>query len=257
MYGTWMKLRRKVSETLDRKVVAAVCREYGLQLPRLGPRETAVFKEVFIGKAYADGFPFYRPAVVVDIGAHWGFFTLFAARNLAAEGRIVAVEPSRDNLAALRRHLTLNKVADRVQVFGAAVAATDGEAFLHAEASENRSLFRPSDREEGRTGDKADAGEAVETITLESLFRQAKLEVVDFLKMDCEGAEYEILRQAPEAVLSSIRCISLEFHDLKRPEATGRELSVFLKSKGFTIARCTHETTFRNLNTGKLLAFRE
>jgi FkbM family methyltransferase len=252
MYRAYLNLRRRLSAASDRSMVRMVCAEYGLRLDPPSPRDAAVFKEVFIGKAYADGFPFYRAATVVDIGAHHGFFTLFAARNLAADARIVSVEPARDNLRVLRANVALNGLGSMIHVVEAAVAGEDGEAFLFADAPENRSIL-PA----GRAAGEAANGERVATLSLESLFRREGLARVDFLKMDCEGAEYDALRAAPDAVLAAIRCISLEFHDLKRPEATGWELAAHLRSKGFTIARCVHENTSRNLNTGKLLAFRE
>lgn len=254
MLGAYRIFRRRVSGLLDREVIARVCSAYNLSLPSLPDAEREVFKEVFIAKAYADGFPFYRPAVVVDIGAHWGFFTMFAARNLASGARIIAVEPARANTAMLKRHIAANGMEELVHVVEAAVAGHDGTGILHDAASENRSLFASGSQPPA-------SGEPVEILSLETLLKRTESIIgrrgIDFLKMDCEGAEYDALRAAPESVLARIRCISLEFHDLKQADKTGGELARFLGSRGFSIVRFAHATTDGNLNTGKLLAMRD
>jgi FkbM family methyltransferase len=255
MLNAYRTLRRRMSGLLDREVIARVCRAYDLKIPNLPDAEREVFKEVFIAKAYADGFPFYKPATVVDIGAHWGFFTMFAARNLAPGAHIIAVEPARANTAVLRRNISANGLGRMVHVVEAAVAGEDGEGILHAAASENRSLFG------GGSVGAAERGESVEVLSLETLCARAGDFIgpdgIDFLKMDCEGAEYDALRATPPSILASIRCISLEFHDLKQADKTGGELARFLRTHGFTILKCTHATTDSNLNTGKLLAIRD
>jgi hypothetical protein len=49
--------------------------------------------------------------------------------------------------------------------------------------------------------------------TLAALLASHGFERVDFLKLDCEGAEGLILPSLPESLLRQLRCVSLEFHD--------------------------------------------
>jgi FkbM family methyltransferase len=249
MYDAYHKLRAWTRRLSDRRLAALICGEYNIRLGDLSASDLAVFKEVFLEKAYADGFPFHTPATVVDIGAHKGFFTLFAVRGLAAGGRVVAVEPAAANTEALGRHLRLNGLEDQVQVLQAGVGAENGTAWLYPGPAENRSLY-------SRAGGNAVGGEHVEVLSLEEIFRRAALERVDFLKMDCEGGEYAALYAAPDSLLANVRCLSLEFHDLGTPEATALELGRFLRGKGFRVTT-RHTATRRNLNTGKLLAERD
>src|SRR5689334_184773 len=64
-------------------------------------KQLSILREVFRDRVYALCFPFYQNAVVVDVGAHYGYFTLFAACNCAKSSRIFALEPSQNNFSML------------------------------------------------------------------------------------------------------------------------------------------------------------
>jgi hypothetical protein len=50
-------------------------------------------------------------------------------------------------------------------------------------------------------------------VTIESIFQELELQTCDYLKIDCEGAEYDILFNTNKAILSKIRHICLEYHN--------------------------------------------
>lgn len=213
---------------------------YGLQKDGLG-----VLREVFASRNYADYFPFYEEAVIVDVGAHYGYFSIFASLNAGPEATIIAVEPSQHNYQILRRNIRDSKV-ENVYPIRAAISDQGGEAELYLGRHENYSLFRE--------GDGPVETEKVRSITLDTLFQEQDIEEADFLKLDCEGAEYPILLEAGASLLDRITTISLEFHDLKRQEYTGLALARHLKAHGFEIAKFTHGATIRDKNYGFLIA---
>jgi len=55
--------------------------------------------------------------------------------------------------------------------------------------------------------------EEVECISLQDIFEKYELKKIDFLKMDCEGAEYEIIMNAKSSILNKIQKISMEIHE--------------------------------------------
>jgi FkbM family methyltransferase len=55
-------------------------------------------------------------------------------------------------------------------------------------------------------------GTNIKLLTLEQLFAETTTDYCDLLKMDCEGAEYDILLTAPDSVLRRIRAIVCEYH---------------------------------------------
>ncbi len=77
--------------------------------------------------------------VVVDVGANVGVHTVLLARRVT-EGSVVAYEPDPRNAAALRSHVHMNGVADRVEVVEAAAGSEDGSVLFAAAGSEMSSI---------------------------------------------------------------------------------------------------------------------
>ena len=77
---------------------------------------------------------------------------------------------------------------------------------------------------------------------------------LEFLKMDCEGAEYEALLGLDETTCAKIRTISIEFHDLKDKRLNSYHLAGFLQKRDFIIVRHEFLKTVARVNTGHLVA---
>ena len=75
----------------------------------------------------------------------------------------------------------------------------------------------------------------VQSTTLEKIFDENNISNCDFLKMDCEGAEYEILFNLPEKIFKKINKICLEYHDMKELDHSINDLITKLKSHKFEI----------------------
>jgi len=229
-----------------------LCRANDLRLD-YGPNADGlpVLDAIFRGREYADHFPFYQAATVVDIGAHYGYFSLFAAANLAPRSTVYAIEPAAANVKVLKRNLR-DSGAGRVHPHQLAIAGRSGKATLHIGRGENNSLL-PDYR---LLPDNSLVSE-VNALSLEDFMTDHNIEFIDFLKLDCEGAEYDILFNASTEVLRRITTISLEFHDLKSTTANGGALVKHLRETGFRIVKFTHEPTSQNLNYGKIVGTRE
>ncbi len=151
------------------------------------------------GTAIQDGW------TVVDIGAGLGDFTVFAARR-TPHGRVVAYEPAPDSVALLEKNLGLNGIKN-VDVHPFAVSGQDGELSLDVSggvAVQYRTL-----EETNHGGGKI----TVRSVALADQLAGLPGGVCDFLKMDCEGAEYDMLLHLDEASLKRIRRICLEYHE--------------------------------------------
>ena len=142
-------------------------------------------------------------AVVVDIGANIGAFSLLASRQAKV---VYAVEPVRSNFEMLRHNVELNRL-DNVIIYPLALADHNGTARIRDSGVMSSMYF-------GTEG----AVELVPTVTLETFFRDNSIEEVDYLKMDCEGAEWDILLSTPPEVLSRIRHLELEFHRFQKDQ---------------------------------------
>jgi hypothetical protein len=76
--------------------------------------------------------------------------------------------------------------------------------------------------------------EPVRILTLDELFEKFDIKSCGLLKLDCEGAEYEILLNASDTTLHRIRNIAAEYH-LGLNDHTPEQLADFLNGKGFEV----------------------
>ena len=74
---------------------------------------------------------------------------------------------------------------------------------------------------------------AVQVITLAEVMSQHGIDRINFLKLDCEGAEFNILLNASDAILARIDKISMEVHPGEG--ADPETLSRLLSSRRFTV----------------------
>src|SRR5258705_10864630 len=143
--------------------------------------------------------------VVFDVGAHVGMWSLLAARRNPA-ARIHAFEPSAAAVDRLCGHVTLNG-AGRVVVNPVAVRAENADrAFFAATGNTGASSFylRSHDQIETR----------VPVVTLDSYVERERIERVDLIKVDVEGAEMLVFKGASRLLASDAApIVFLELND--------------------------------------------
>jgi FkbM family methyltransferase len=127
--------------------------------------------------------------IVLDVGAHVGYFALLAARLVGSEGTVFAFEPDPSNFELLQKNIALNSYAT-VATFRKAVAECSGPMtlFLDAKGRDRNSLVSDGEPLSGQ-----DTVE-VETVSLDEFLEGKNIKTVDLLKIDAEGAECSILR---------------------------------------------------------------
>lgn len=226
------------------------CRTNLLNLDyEINKNEFALLKSIFRDREYADYFPFYKDVTVIDIGAHYGYFSLFAEINSGNKSRIISIEPSATNFQALGKNIATAK-SKNMKAINCAVDAVDGTSQLFSGSSINYSLVKSySLLNDGQP-------QTVTTKTLETIFKENNIDTVDFLKMDCEGAEYGILANTPSYIFDKITTISMEFHDLKNPDCTGETIIRKLTEMKFRIVKYAYGATNMNQNYGKIIGTR-
>jgi FkbM family methyltransferase len=162
--------------------------------------------EIYLDDCYVRDLTLPRNPVVIDIGGFIGDFSLYAVKRLNAR-RVIVCEPSPRNWPLLLKNIVNNGYEGRIEPVNKAV--TDGQnAMMNVDAPDEYqcmvSAYYLSDQPLS----------AVSGISLGQLLRDHAVESVDLLKIDCEGGEFVILESTPSDVLSRIKNIVFEYHDV-------------------------------------------
>jgi FkbM family methyltransferase len=189
-------------------------------LVRPGKTDLAIVNEAAMLNPYLSAGYIQVPedAVVVDVGANIGDFAMQMAQA-CPRGRVIGVEP-------VSEHVRLNAVQKLLNGFEnvscAHVALGDHEGFveIHADGGHSSAYWG-----EG-------ASEKVRLTTLACLMQEQGIDRITLLKLDCEGAEWDIL-PAAEDVLPRIDQICMEFHCAHG--WTAEKLAVWLRERGYNV----------------------
>ena len=171
--------------------------------------------------------------VVIDIGAAFGFYTLISSMKVGSTGTVIAIEAQPDTFEMLKRNIKLNKLAN---VIALNYAAYSSEAELKFYSSYSLMPERAGTNEHEFTKVKAN--------TLDYILSQLKLATeVDWIKIDVEGAEFEVLKGAYN-ILSKSREIKLliEIHGKENYESIMEFLSLFDFKIEFEKKYCTGDS---------------
>lgn len=159
-----------------------------------------VWHEVFGGRFYEMPAE-WRPRVrtVLDLGAHVGMTALFQLETLPGV-RVVCVEPSPHNAALLRGNL--QSFGARAAVIEGAVGGQSGEVHIDVGGWSWG----------GRTDASPGTGYAVRCYTVDEIMRKARLDSIDLLKIDVEGAEAAVFANC-DSWIGAVGSIMIEIHE--------------------------------------------
>jgi FkbM family methyltransferase len=198
---------------------------------RPGAGDRFGFYEVILRNDYLAAGQSIRPGdTVIDVGANIGCFTLLAASRVGSTGRVIAVEPEARAFEQLRRNIELNG-ARNVIARRLAIGGRQGEVTLHttAESALFSSIYTHVNR-----SDVAEGAQIVPMTTLAQLMRDESVARCHYLKLDCEGAEHDIVASLTRESAQRIGQVTLELHKVegRDPGALGSRL----QSLGFALA---------------------
>lgn len=164
---------------------------------------------------------------IIDIGANIGTFSVLASR-LNPKAKVYSYEPIENTYRMLRINVALNDI-NNVVVNNEAVGGSRGNRRIFGMGASGLSGFN---RNDGKP-------EIIKTVTLDSIFRKYSIRQCDLLKIDCEGAEYEIIENTSPTTMRKIRSIVLEYHD-SITNNTHTKLVDILRDAGFIISLKPH-----------------
>lgn len=238
--------------------------DFWLPSEQTRPAVEYLVREIFVRRRYfRDRFEIRRGDTIVDIGANMGLFTMWAAPQ-APEGRVLAIEPGRV-VDCLAYNVRANRLGN-VTTAPVAVGNEGGQLELVEYPGFNLvshpsglgpaiitrwliflRYFRVQTPPVRRTAPCRSLG---------ALMDEHGLRTVNFLKVDCEGAEYDIFRNLAPQHWERIERVAMEFPELRPGDRHGELVSLF-QQRGFRVEIRKPLFEYYFLRFGELWAWRE
>lgn len=182
--------------------------------------------------------------VVIDVGANVGYLSAFTFTRFPSAS-VLSVEPLPKNLELLKRNRALNS-SFNWSVFEGVLSGVDGQTEIQFDSSDD---FSTSASMYG-LDDGADKIQ-VQSLKLSSLLSSNELSEVHILKLDCEGAEYDILYALSDDELNRIAFITTETHQINSDKMNRDVLLKWLTDKGWKTQFTRSKVLAENLNFKK------
>lgn len=170
---------------------------------------------------------------VVDIGAHYGYFTLLAAELVGEQGKVISFEAAPKTYEVLRKN-----TQDLPQVRSNNLAVSDKDGVmtfyefpilyseyntLKVEQFENEQWFEEQKPEEIQ----------VKTVTLDGLLAKQSTQI-KLVKIDVEGAEFQVLKGCEEYLSQQAPMVVMEYLSADRHNASHLEAENFITGLGYS-----------------------
>lgn len=202
----------------------------------------SLVKEIWDHQVYNQTYSIRPGDIIFDVGANVGIFSIYAA---ALGANVYSFEPNPEIFELLQRNIRANGFQDRIQAFNMALSSENGMADLFVANTANiyaegsASITRSYVADLGKKVGPDFITYRVTCSKLEDMMERLNLPQIDFMKLDCEGAEYEIIQSTPANPFGKIRRISMEIHGACYSQ---RDFCGILSDKGYTINRMVKAT---------------
>lgn len=212
----------KVKEFYDTDSVL-ICKEVCLKIRTSRGWDLGHIDEIYERHIYGDRFS----GIIIDVGASNADSSIFFA--IRGAQKVIALEPFPESYELGKYTVEINNLSDKVILLPYALADYDNYTELKVSRdSPNTNSINPSIYIENQ-GIKFDERIMVKTISLSTIIKKYNINRISLLKMDCEGCEYVVLRNASYETLNKIDNIILEFHDYPK------DIPDILRRAGFKV----------------------
>jgi len=166
---------------------------------------------------------------IIDCGAHIGISVLYFKHKFPG-ARILAFEPDKNSFDILQENVKRNNLV-HVQLVNKAVSDFSGEAIMYGDFSRNAESVGNTLKQKWG----AREGFSQNHVEVTNLLPYIGSSRVDYLKLDVEGTELEVLRQI-EPHMKQIKKFFIEFHEYDKNKQVLNDIKKLLKRNQFTFA---------------------
>lgn len=189
--------------------VAIDSNSYRLKM-RLNSSDFKVAKQIFIRQEYLEAISQIKNKLkienklsIVDCGANAGYSAVYFNEHFS-NPNLIALEPFDESFELLRKNINLNKLN---------INLIKGALWKNNEKLKFQRSFRDKKEWSVQTVEAADG--IVKAVTIENIMQNNNINIIDILKIDIEGSEFEVFLNSNENVnaLERIKSIVMEIHD--------------------------------------------
>ena len=173
-----------------------------------------------------------KNAVCIDIGANVGMYTCKLSSLVDRNGQVLAFEPSPLVFRFLRRNVNGGfKKLRNVKIFNLAIGSKQDSVSLIYSREKNGRISDPLTR----IGSEWTGSMSFKMVTLDSMVKELGLQNIDFIKIDVEGYEFNVLLGAIETISRCHPVLLMEIDDvwLERYNSSSIDIIDLLKSYGY------------------------
>lgn len=227
-WWVWFAMRLKIAK--GEYVIYRLRNGIKFKIP-VRSSDALIFNDLWLARVYETPLiDWHKAKTVIDIGGHIGFFALLAASG-APDSMVYAFEPEPDNFRLLQDNIRLNGMEKRIIATQEGVAGTAGHLRLNVLPHQGacHSMFRQTDKSYGIE---------IPTIRLQDIFERYNIKHCDYMKVNCEGAEYDMYYGLPDEIYKKITAMVINYHFFS-PDPRHRPdvLRTHLESKGFRVEK--------------------
>jgi FkbM family methyltransferase len=159
-----------------------------------------------------------NPPVVLDCGGHIGSFTMYVKSHWP-NAKILVMEPVPDNLRLLKANIDRNHLTD-ITVIPFALYGTSGTFYIDMAGKQFDAVNVTAQKPQH------DQYITIEALELSEVVAKQRVTAIDLMKLDIEGAEYNVFEHSLPALAAHVKRIIMEFHPAgdkaKRDEIVNR-----------------------------------
>lgn len=192
--------------------------------------DLSVIDEIFVDKMYrsVESIIPTLASPILDIGAHIGLFSIYASA-LNSKVKIIALEPEPTNFELMKENLKANHCQNITAKNLALIPEDNSEKEIKlflSDDSHNHTTLPPNPLNKSLL----DKYITVPATNLTKLIEKNK---ISLLKIDIEGAEYNIIKSFDKSIFKTIQYIALEYHEFGNKRRA--DLENIIRQNGFSV----------------------
>ena len=162
---------------------------------------------------------------VIDAGAYIGIFSIYAAKLIGKEGKVIAFEPDKPNFDKLLYNIKLNNL-DNITIINKGLWKEDKELKFDSRSNAGSAIILSEDDVKGGVM-------CYKFVKLDNELKRLGIKKIDFIKMDIEGAELEAIEGCERTLKNNNVNLAIASYHIRDGRKTCEKLKIIFDNMGY------------------------